>query len=257
MYMILLCWPYAIWQWTPTRSIDEALALECLSYGNCFEAWIRHDANKTSHTEESCVELQKISISMEVMRTPSSSHFLSFAAGSFPMNWRGTSNGGGLCMKQIITSGYCNNIQLLNNLREVFLCGIKFFRRGGYHIQSLTHHMIKLLLNTSWTRPKSFAMMMMLFLITKFKRNHKDTTMLRIKGQLIPRKKGCCLISLLPVAEPRRLPGSLCSSALINCLAARLACKICQIVSVDSNDQDNICENGNNIHTRFIYQIIY
>lgn len=47
--------------------------------------------------------------------------------------------------------------------------------------------------------------------------------MLRIKGQLIPRKKGCCLISVDPVVEPRRLPGSLCNNALIICLAARLA----------------------------------
>ncbi|WVZ23408.1 hypothetical protein V8G54_001952 [Vigna mungo] len=80
---------------------------------------------------------------MELTSTPSSSQFISFATGSFPINFRGTSNGGGV--------------------------------------------------------------------------------MLRIRGQLIPRKKGCCLISFAPVVEPRRLVGSLCSSALINCLAARLA----------------------------------
>jgi len=62
-----------------------------------------------------------------------------------------------------------------------------------------------------------------IFLITDLKSNNKDFTMLRIRGQLIPRKKGCCLISFAPVVEPRRLVGSLCSSALINCLAARLA----------------------------------
>lgn len=50
-------------------------------------------------------------------------------------------------------------------------------------------------------------------------------TMQRIRGQLISRKNGCCLISLAPVFDPRRLAGSLCSSEWINCLAVRLTCQ--------------------------------
>lgn len=48
--------------------------------------------------------------------------------------------------------------------------------------------------------------------------------MQRIRGQSMPRKKGCCLISLAPVCDPKRLPGSRFNNAFINCLAARLTC---------------------------------
>lgn len=47
-------------------------------------------------------------------------------------------------------------------------------------------------------------------------------TMQRIRGQLMPRKKGCCLISLAPETDPKRLAGSRFNNALIICLAARL-----------------------------------
>uniref|UniRef100_A0A2P2MCB5 Putative LOV domain-containing protein n=1 Tax=Rhizophora mucronata TaxID=61149 RepID=A0A2P2MCB5_RHIMU len=81
-------------------------------------------------------------MSTDCTSTPSSSHVTSLALGSFSINCRGASNGGGL--------------------------------------------------------------------------------MHRMRGQLIPRKKGCCLISLAPEFDPKRLAGSLFSNALINCLAARL-----------------------------------
>lgn len=71
------------------------------------------------------------------------------------------------------------------------------------------------------------------YLSWPIERNHNGDTMLRIKGQLNPRKNGCCLISLAPVVEPRRLAGSLCNSALISCLAARLDwkyVKLCQLM---------------------------
>jgi hypothetical protein len=50
--------------------------------------------------------------------------------------------------------------------------------------------------------------------------------MQRMRGQLIPRKKGCCLISLAPVFDPNRMAGFLFSNALINCLAGRLTWNI-------------------------------
>uniref|UniRef100_M1C1U0 Phototropin-2 n=1 Tax=Solanum tuberosum TaxID=4113 RepID=M1C1U0_SOLTU len=46
----------------------------------------------------------------------------------------------------------------------------------------------------------------------------------RIRGQAIPRKKGCSLISLAPPFDPKRLAGSLFSNEWITCLAARLTC---------------------------------
>lgn len=48
--------------------------------------------------------------------------------------------------------------------------------------------------------------------------------MQRTRAQLIPRKKGCCLISLAPSYEQSRFLGSLCNNRYINCLAGRLTC---------------------------------
>jgi hypothetical protein len=50
--------------------------------------------------------------------------------------------------------------------------------------------------------------------------------MQRMRGQLIPRKNGCCLISLAPAFDPNRMEGSLFNNALINCLPERLTWKI-------------------------------
>lgn len=66
----------------------------------------RHNFNMCAKVIK--LNLQKISKSIEFTRTPSSSHDISLAFGSFKMGRRGTSNGGGLCTQIIQKVKTCN-----------------------------------------------------------------------------------------------------------------------------------------------------